>query len=276
MKEQGPAVNPMQQMQMNIKDNLQKVDNMISVMSGKGGVGKTTVAVNLSMALIDKGKKVGLLDADLHGPNVAKMLGLEGSGAMMQEEKIVPIEGKRGLKVFSLSFLMEDQNAPVIWRGPLKINAISEFLGKVNWGELDYLIIDLPPGTGDEALNIAQMLPGSGAIIVSTPQEVALLDSRRSISFARSLKMDIIGIVENMSGMLCPHCGEAIDLFDKGGGEKAADELSIPFLGSVPIDPTIVKGGDSGDPIVMDEKGSPTADSFIRICNNIIQGQDRG
>ncbi len=249
--------------------NIKNAKKRIAVMSGKGGVGKTTIAVNLALGLAKKGYKVGLLDADLTGPNVAKMLGLEGQKAMMTNEGILPIEHVHGLQVFSMSFLMENSDSPVIWRGPLKMGAIKQFMSDVLWGEMDYLIVDLPPGTGDEALSVAQLLPDPSAIVVTTPQEVALLDSRKSINFARSLKMDLLGVVENMSGMDCPHCGESIDLFGVGGGEKAAKEMDVNFLGRIPIDPEMVINGDSGSPTI-DNDGSKSQKAVISIVDNIL------
>lgn len=245
--------------------NIMNAKKRIAVMSGKGGVGKTTISVNLAIGLAKKGNRVGLLDADLHGPNVAKMLGLEGQKAMMNEVGILPIESQYGLQVFSISFLMESSDRPVIWRGPLKTGAIKQFLNDVLWDELDYLIIDLPPGTGDEALSVAQLLTDTSAVVVTTPQEVALLDSRKSINFARSLEMDLLGVVENMSGMVCPRCGENIDLFGVGGGEKAAKEMGVNFLGRIPIDPEMVINSDSGSPAIdNDDSNSQQAlDSVV-------------
>ncbi|MGA1872377.1 MAG: P-loop NTPase [Thermoplasmatota archaeon] len=265
----GAAMSSWDQAQLRIKENLGPIKNKITIMSGKGGVGKTTVAVNLSVSLSERGKKVGLLDVDLHGPNVPVMLGLEGLNPGMNNGRLAPIEVNPNLRVFSLSFLIQKRDAPVIWRGPMKINAINEFLGDIEWGVLDYLIIDLPPGTGDEALSIAQSIPGSGAIIVTTPQEVALLDSRRSVNFARSLEMDVIGIVENMSGFTCPHCGKGVDLFKSGGGEEAAAELSVPFLGRIPVDPGIVTGGDSGNPFAASDGGTISRNAFMKIVDII-------
>ncbi len=253
-----------------LNTNIKNAKRRIAVMSGKGGVGKTTISVNLALGLAKKGKRVGLLDADLTGPNVAKMLGLEGQRAMMTDRGILPIEHIPGLQVFSMSFLMESSDSPVIWRGPLKAGAIRQFMGDVLWGEMDYLIVDLPPGTGDEALSVAQLLSEPSAIVVTTPQEVALLDSRKSINFARSLKMDLLGVVENMSGMDCPHCGESIDLFGIGGGEKAAEEMCVNFLGRVPIDPQMVINGDSGSPAI-DNDASNSKKALDSIVAKILE-----
>ena len=256
--------------QSNITDNLNKIKNKIVIMSGKGGVGKTTVAVNLATALSQRGKKVGILDVDIQGPNVPKMLGIdEGTRMQSDDDSIMPVIVENNLKVMSMAFLLSSSDLPVIWRGPMKMQVIDQFLGDVQWGELDYLIVDLPPGTGDESLSIAQQIPGSEAIIVTTPQDVALLDSRKSVNFAKQLNMPVLGIIENMGGMSCPHCGESIDLFKIGGGEKAAKEMDVPFLGRLPIDPEIVDAGDSGSPIVFENDKSKSAEAFFEIVENI-------
>jgi len=259
--------------QAKISTTLSNIKNKIVVMSGKGGVGKTTVAVNLATALSRRGKKVGILDVDIHGPNVPKMLGIdEGMGMQSDNDSIMPITLENNLKVMSMAFLLSSQDSPVIWRGPMKMQVINQFIGDVQWGELDYLIVDLPPGTGDESLSIAQQIPGAGAIIVTTPQDVALLDSRKSVNFAKQLNMPVLGIVENMSGMSCPHCGEGIDLFKIGGGEKAAKEMDVPFLGRLPIDPEIVGAGDSGSPIVSG--GNESSKAFKVIVENIEKNKE--
>jgi ATP-binding protein involved in chromosome partitioning len=248
-----------------LKENISNIKKKLMVISGKGGVGKTTIAVNLAYALSLKGYKVGLLDIDIHGPNVVKMLGIEnkkitGSG----DSRINPIKLSENLKVVSTASMLEDSDTPVIWRGPLKMKIISQFLGDVNWGGLDYLIIDSPPGTGDEPLSVAQLIEDlSGVIVVTTPQEVAMLDSRKSIQFARKLNIPYIGIIENMSGFTCPHCGKGIDLFNKGGGKKAADELGVDFLGDIPIDKEIVDLSDSGRVFV--EHGNMDSAAFKKM-----------
>ncbi|MDD1694409.1 MAG: Mrp/NBP35 family ATP-binding protein, partial [Methanoregula sp.] len=202
------------------------VKNVIMVLSGKGGVGKSTVSVNLAYALSNHGKKVGLLDLDMHGPNIPKMLGIEQHKLAMMDDKIEPVHVTGKLSVISMAFLIQDPSTPIIWRGPMKMAAIQQFLTEVNWGSLDYLVVDLPPGTGDEALTIAQLAPNvRGAVIVTTPQDVATLDARKSAKFIEKLGLPVIGVIENMSGMLCPHCGEEIDLFGKGGGKKVAEEM---------------------------------------------------
>jgi len=261
------------QEEMKIARNMKRIKHKISVMSGKGGVGKTTVSVNLAMSLAMMGKKVGILDMDIHGPNVPKMLGIDGSRLMPSEEGgILPITVKPGIKVISMAFLLENPDTPVIWRGPLKYSAMKQFLGDVVWGDLDYLIIDLPPGTGDEHMNVAQLLPESeGAIIVTTPQEVALLDSRKSVKFAQTLKMPVIGIVENMSGLICPYCGKEIKLFKSGGGEKSAADMGLNFLGKIPLEPKIVEDSDNGTPFVTENPDSRSAKAFREVAERVLK-----
>ena len=255
---------------LRVVENLQKIKYKIVVMSGKGGVGKSTVATNLAFSLSMNGADVGLLDVDIHGPDIPKMLGIEDAKITGDGNGIFPIDVPPHLKVMSMAFLLSSRDTPVIWRGPVKMGAIRQFLGEVHWGDLDDLIIDLPPGTGDEPLSIAQLIPdSSGAIIVTTPQDVALLDSRKAVTFARTLNMPVLGIIENMSGMVCPHCGKSIDLFKTGGGYKAALEMQVPFLGKVPIDPKIVETGDSGKPFVLEYSKSESAKVFKEIVEKI-------
>ena len=250
-----------------IEENLKNIKHKIAILSGKGGVGKTTVAVNLAYALATKGYETGLLDADIHGPNVPKMLGIEHETIYGDKEGMEPIKASPHLKVISLAFML-NEDAPVIWRGPLKMTAIKQFIGDVKWGKLDFLVVDLPPGTGDEALSIAQLLKESNAIIVTTPQDVALLDSRRAVNFALRLNMNVLGIIENMSGFRCPHCGKEINLFKIGGGEHAAKEMGVDFLGRIPIDEKIVIGGDAGIPFIKEE--GETKEAFMKIVDKII------
>jgi Mrp family chromosome partitioning ATPase len=250
-----------------IEKNLQHISQKIAILSGKGGVGKTTVAVNLAYALAEQGYETGLLDADIHGPNVAKMMGIEGQVMQGDDKGISPIIATPHLKVISLA-LMLGKDMPVIWRGPLKTMAIKQFIGEVNWGDLDFLIIDLPPGTGDEPLSVAQLIKESKAIIVTTPQDVALLDSRRSVAFARQVHMEVLGLIENMSGFKCPHCGKEIDLFKVGGGERAANELNVDFLGRIPIDGHIVVNGDVGKPFITEE--GEAKEAFMEIVEKIV------
>jgi len=256
--------------------NLSKIKHRIGILSGKGGVGKTTVATNLAAELAKRGYKVGLLDADIHGPNVAKMFGAEGQRLFADPNSqtikpFVPL-GMPNLRIVSMAFLLENPDQPVVWRGPLKHQAIKQFLAEIDWGELDYLIVDLPPGTGDEALSVAQLIkPMDGFVIVTTPQEVSLLDTRKSISFAKMMNVPILGIVENMSGFVCPHCGKETPLFKSGGGEKAAKELGVRFLGRVPIEPAVVEAGDEGVPIVISKPESRSAKALAEIADNLIK-----
>ncbi|WP_303849489.1 Mrp/NBP35 family ATP-binding protein [Seleniivibrio woodruffii] len=253
-----------------LDERLSKIKYKIMVMSGKGGVGKSTVSVSLASALHALGYSVGILDADIHGPNVPKMFGMTQKGVVSGENGLVPFEAADGLKVMSVAFLLENDDDAIIWRAPVKHGMIEQFVSDVDWGELDFIIIDLPPGTGDEPLSVAHIIGGvDGAVIVTTPQEVALLDSRKSVTFARKLNIPILGIVENMSGMVCPHCGETVDLFKSGGGEKAASEMDVNFLGKVPIDPMVVVQGDSGKPYVLEVKDTPTALAFRKIAENV-------
>jgi len=249
-------------------ENMKEIKYKIAVISGKGGVGKTTVAVNLAYAL-SKNFKVGLLDMDITGPNVPKMMGIEDHRLIGTEEGITPSEVS-GIKVMSMAFLLEDKDTPVIWRGPLRGNVILQFLADTKWGKLDYLIIDLPPGTGDEALSMAQLIPDmDGAIIVTTPQDVAVLDSRKAVSFTRKVNLPVLGIIENMSGLDCPHCGGQINLFGKGGGEKAAMELGVTFLGRIPIEPEIVSASDAGKPFIFDYEDTKAAKALQKIVEDM-------
>ena len=250
---------------------LSLMKNRLLVFSGKGGVGKSTVAANLALALAQKGMKIGLLDIDIHGPNLPKMLGVEDKRLDVSPVGIKPVEVKKNLKLVSMSFLLQDPNLPVIWRGPMKMKAIQQFLGDVKWDELDWLVIDSPPGTGDEPLSVAQLIPATGAVIVTTPQEVSLMDSRKAVAFARKLNLNILGIIENMSGMVCPHCGKRIDLFKEGGGYRAALELGVPFLGKIPLDPQIVTLGDEGKSFIDAQPKSEASQAFMRIVDNIIK-----
>ena len=259
-----------------LKEKLSRIKHKLVVLSGKGGVGKTTVAVNLAYGLATRGNKTGILDVDIHGPNIAKMLGIEGERLKAAGSGIEPVRIMRDLKAMSLALMTKDDDQPIIWRGPLKMITIKQLLADVNWGELDHLIIDSPPGTGDEPLSVCQLIPDvDGAIIVTTPQDVAVLDSRKSVGFAKRLKIPVTGIIENMSGFICPHCKKEIDLFGRGGGEKAALDLAVPFLGRIPIEPDMVKSGDSGRPLIHFSKGTPTAkvmDGITDKINVMLQG----
>ena len=247
------------------------IKHTIIVMSGKGGVGKSTVTANLAVGLSMQGFEVGILDADIHGPNIPKMLHMEDVQLQADDNGIYPAILPPHLKIMSMAFLTQDKDQPIIWRGPMKMGALRKFIEDVYWGDLDYLVVDLPPGTGDEPLTIAQLIPkADGSIIVTTPQDVALLDSRKTVIFSQDLHIPVLGVIENMSGLICPHCGKEIDLFKIGGGEKAAKELGVPFLGRLPIDPHVVETGDNGVPIVADTPDSPAAKAFQTIIRSII------
>ncbi len=240
----------------------------IVVMSGKGGVGKSTVAANLAFTLALKGFKTGLLDCDIHGPSIPKMLGLTNiHGLETKDKKFKPVE-VNGLKVVSMGFLLPSPDMPVIWRGPVKHGFIKQVLEQVDWGDLDYLVIDLPPGTGDEVISIVQLAKPDGAVIVTTPQDVALEDVRKAVNFALHVGLPVLGIIENMSGLLCPHCSKRIDVFGTGGGKKLAEEMGVPFVGEILLDPEVVKSGDEGKPFV--QKGTKTAEIFSEIVDKIL------
>ncbi|MCP9470708.1 MAG: Mrp/NBP35 family ATP-binding protein [Nitrospira sp.] len=243
------------------------VKHVIAVSSGKGGVGKSTVASNLACALALTGAKVGLLDADLYGPNIPMMMG-PAKGPEQKDGKIVPAESY-GVKLISMAFLVPDET-PLIWRGPMVHQYLQAFFRDVEWGELDYLLIDLPPGTGDVQLSLSQMVPLSGAVTVTTPQEVALHDVRKGMAMFQKVNVPLLGIIENMSYFVCGHCGERTEIFSHGGGERAAEKLGVPFLGRIPIDPAIREGGDSGHPIVVTDPTSPQAAAFRDIARKLI------
>jgi len=243
------------------------VKNVIAVASGKGGVGKSTIAVNLAVALARDGAAVGLLDADITGPNVPLMLGLDGQPGKSADEKIIPLE-RHGVKAISIQFFVP-AGQPIIWRGPLVGGAIQQFLRDVDWGELDYLVIDLPPGTSDAQLTLAQAVPISGSVLVTTPQEVALLDVEKALAMFKRMSVPVIGLVENMSGLVCPHCGETIDLFGRGGGERFAREHGLEFLGGIPLDITVRQGGDVGVPAVAQREPGPAAIALTNLARTV-------
>ncbi|HEX5451849.1 MAG TPA: Mrp/NBP35 family ATP-binding protein [Candidatus Limnocylindrales bacterium] len=246
---------------------LPNVSNVIAVASGKGGVGKSTVAVNLAVALANDGARVGLLDADITGPNVPLMLGLEGQPGKSADNKIVPLS-RHGVKAISIQFFVP-QGQPIIWRGPLVGGAITQFLRDVDWGDLDYLVVDLPPGTSDAQLTLAQAVPISGSVLVTTPQEVSLLDVEKALAMFKRLSVPVLGIVENMSGLICPHCGETIDLFGRGGGERFAREQGLELLGEIPLDITVRQGGDVGVPAVAQREPGPAAHAFSVVARTV-------
>jgi len=254
-----------------LERRLCRIQHKILVLSGKGGVGKSTVAANLAVSLARAGKKVGLLDVDVHGPSIPKLLGLDGRQVAGTDEGMAPVKLDDNLTVMSVGFLVGDKNTPVIWRGPMKYGVIRQFLKDVAWGELDYLVVDSPPGTGDEPLSVAQLIgSGAGAVIVTTPQDVAIADVRRCVSFCNRLSLPIIGIVENMSGYVCPKCGERLNLFKTGGGKALAEEMNVPFLGGIPIDPEIVTSGDTGEPFVDGCASAPGNAAFTDVVSQIL------
>jgi Mrp family chromosome partitioning ATPase len=253
-----------------VTNNLHKIKHKILVLSGKGGVGKSTVSANLAVALSQKNYTVGILDIDIHGPSIPKMLGVENKRPDSTEEGFTPVSFSKNLKIMSMGFLLQDNDSPVIWRGPMKMTAIKQLIGDFNWGNLDFLVVDIPPGTGDEPLSIAQLIPNcDGVIIVTTPQDVALVSVRKSINFVKTMGLPILGIIENMSGFNCPHCGKTVEIFKSGGGLKASKDFNVPFLGKVPLDSQIVDACDSGEPFVVKNNTSNTAKSFVKIVENI-------
>jgi Mrp family chromosome partitioning ATPase len=256
---------------------MSEIKHKIIVLSGKGGVGKSTIATNLAVSLALNGLDVGLMDIDIHGPNIPKMLGIEDARVEGRENKVIPVAYGDNLKVMSIAFLLPKRDDPIIWRGPLKANLIRQFIEQTEWGDLDYLVIDSPPGTGDEPLSIAQLIKDiDGAVIVTTPQDVALLDSRKAVNFSRALNIPVLGIIENMSGFVCPHCGTVTDIFRSGGGEKAAKEMDVPFLGKIPIEPQIVMASDEGKPYIYFYGRTKTADIFEDIVSKIREKVEKG
>ncbi len=253
-----------------LRERLGRIRHKILVMSGKGGVGKSTVAVNLAVSLSLAGHKVGLLDVDIHGPSIPKMLRLEDAKVQEANGALQPVEAA-GMKVMSIGFLLRNRDDAVIWRGPMKMNVIRQFLKDVDWGDLDFLIIDSPPGTGDEPLSVCQLVkPLDGAVVVTTPQNVALADVRKSIRFCHQLSIPVLGVVENMSGFVCPHCSTVTEIFKSGGGEKMSAEMNVPFLGRVPIDPAVGESCDGGEPFVYHYGSTATARAFDRISAPVL------
>ena len=264
------------QEEQRLNDTLSRIKHKIIVLSGKGGVGKSTVAVNLAAALAAAGRQTGIMDVDIHGPSVPKLLGIEKIPLDQQQNRITPVQYSNNLKVMSIGSLLPDSSEPVVWRGPLKHNAIKQFIMDVEWGDLDYLIVDSPPGTGDEPLSVCNLISNpDGAVIVTTPQDVSLLDVRKSVTFCKRINLPVIGVVENMSGFKCPHCSEIIDIFKSGGGETMAADMGVPFLGRLPLDPAITSGGDSGKPFSAGDNESEGAKNFKTIVEKIITKIER-
>jgi len=254
-----------------IKLQLSAIKYPVLVMSGKGGVGKSTVAVNLAWSLSQRGFKVGIMDIDIHGPNVPKMLGIDKLSFGGDESRIEPVRVNDNLVAASLGLIGYHPDQAIVWRGPIKIGLIRQFLADVAWGELDYLIIDTPPGTGDESLTIAQTVHNlAGAVVVTTPQEVSVLDSRKSLDFAKKLNVHVLGLVENMSGFVCPCCNTVTHIFSQGGGKKAAEELAVPFAGVIPLEAGVVGAGDSGKAFLSQYQDGPVADAMNRIVDNVL------
>jgi ATP-binding protein involved in chromosome partitioning len=261
-----------EEQQRRLKVRTSKIKHKIAVISGKGGVGKSTVTVNLAMAFALHGyaNNVGVLDADITGPCVPKIIGLHGRSLQAGPPGVFPAMGPMGIKVVSMDFLLPSEEAPVIWRGPLKMRAISQFLSDIVWGDLEFLFIDLPPGTGDEPLSIMQLIPEmDGVVIVTIPSEVSQIVVKKAVTFSRKLNIPVIGIIENMSGFVCPKCGAEINIFKTGGGEKIAKDLMTPFLGKIPIDPQICEDSDKGVPFIIEHKDSPASKAFMEIVKKV-------
>lgn len=254
-----------------IKNSLSKIKHKILVLSGKGGVGKSSVSANLAASLSKKGYKTGLMDVDVHGPSIAQMLGMKDLLDITQDKLLVPQQVNDNLKAVSVQALMQDKDQAIIWRGPAKNGMIRQFVSSVDWGELDFLVIDAPPGTGDEPLTVVQTIPEAQGVIITTPQEVALADIRKSISFCKTVRLKTLGIVENMAGFKCPHCSESIDLFSQGGGEKTAKAQGLEFLGSVPFDLRVVASGDAGVPVMLNDGENDFTKAFDAVVDNIIK-----
>jgi len=266
-----PDMDKKEAMEQLLRERMEGIGHKLLVLSGKGGVGKSTVAVNLAVSLARAGKRVGLLDVDVHGPSIPKLMGLEGQQILGRGKMLAPACSSDGVKVMSIGFLLPTQDDAVVWRGPRKYGLIRQFLMDVDWGGLDFLVIDAPPGTGDEPMAVAEMArPRASAVLVTTPQDLAVSDVRRSVGFCRDVYLPVAGIVENMSGLVCPACGQRIDLFKTGGGESLAKAMHVPFLGRVPIDPDIVTRGDEGRPFARSETQSETAQAFAGLVERIL------
>ncbi len=267
----SPAEKQQQQMQDMMQETLSKIKNKIFVMSGKGGVGKSSIAANLATGLADKGFKTGLMDVDLHGPSIATIMGLDGMLGISPNRKLLPYKYSENLGVVSMQSLMQDADQAVIWRGPAKAGMIQQFVGQVEWGNLDFLIIDAPPGTGDEPLTVVQTIRDAKAVVVTTPQEVALSDVRKSINFCETVKLPVVGLIENMGPFKCPGCDHVIALFKSGGGAKTAEAMNIPFLGTLPFSPAVVIASDEGTPIITKDRANDFSVALDNIIGNIVK-----
>jgi len=263
----------MQEREKRLKIRMAKIKNKLAVLSGKGGVGKSTITANLAIALARKGHKVGVLDADIHGPSIPKILGMRGqelTAGRIEGLGVFPAKGPLDIRAISMDFLLPNDETPVIWRGPMKMGAIRQFLADVAWGDLDFLLVDLPPGTGDEPLSIMQLIPDiDGILMVTAPSEVSQIVVKRAIGFTRELRVPLIGIIENMSGFVCPKCGAEFDILGTGGGQKISEELGVPFLGKIPIDQRICEDSDRGTPFIIEHSDAPAAKAFMRAVNKI-------
>jgi len=272
MAKQKVEMGQMKEQEMMVREALKKIKNKVMILSGKGGVGKSTVSVCLATDLANRGYKTGILDVDLHGPSVPRMLGISGLLDIDSEKHLIPKTVMKNLSVVSIEYLLADKNQAVIWRGPLKHSAIAQFIGQVTWGELDYLVIDSPPGTGDEPLSVAQLIPDAKGVIVTQPQEISLADVRKCITFCKHVEMEPIGIIENMSGIICPHCGKKFHIFKSGGGEKIALITGLPFLGTLNFDPDLVDAADKGKLVsYMSDEKRPYNQDFKKITDNVIK-----
>ena len=267
--------NPREQEDRRLRERMARIRRRLVVVSGKGGVGKSTVAANLAWALAARGHHIGLLDVDIHGPSMPRILGCEGAALISDGQSILPVEVRDCLTLMSINFLIGNKTDAVIWRGPMKFKVIQQFLCDVAWGDLDYLIVDCPPGTGDEPLSVAQLIGHpAAAVVVTTPQELAIADVRRCITFCQKANLPVAGVLENMSGYVCPQCGNHADLFGAGGGESLSQEMSVPFLGRIPIDPRIVGCGDSGRCLLDAYPESPAAQNYLSLASSLHEQED--
>jgi len=270
----------MQEQGKRLKIRMAKIKNKLAVLSGKGGVGKSTITANLAIALARKGHKVGVLDADIHGPSIPKILGMRGqelTAGRIEDLGVFPAKGPLDIRAISMDFLLPDDETPVIWRGPMKMGAIRQFLADVAWGDLDFLLIDLPPGTGDEPLSIMQLIPNiDGILMVTAPSEVSQIVVKRAIGFTRELRVPLVGIIENMSGFVCPKCGTEFDILGTGGGQKISEELGVPFLGKIPIDQRICEDSDKGTPFIIEHPDTPASRAFMQVVEKIEESLKQG